>query len=355
MSENKTATVATTPASQPSPANGKAKGMYEIGKVYEIDPAKVIQRDNRFSSVIADYDFAVLKNDIIKHGQLQPCIGYETSDAKVQLVNGERRFWACENLKIKPKFVFIDPGLASDPQSLALRVLEIDISADMKAKKLTPMDISKKMTMLAETHKVPGKKIAEIFHLSEGAVSQYRNLSRLSVDLQKAVDSGYVGVYDAQGKVKWTKDEQDAYAKQMLDYWREKQKTKNETVDENGLPIIGKPAADGEQQKDAKTPAKKPKEAQQFGLKQLREMLTEFIEPAEKSVRGLLKKGEVPIKHVAVQNAFRWVIAICATKKHDGNTDLREVMAMNWDDVPKPIVAESPEDEDEDDDDGDGE
>ena len=96
MSETKTATVATAPASQPSPANGKAKGMYEIGKIYEIDPAKVIQRDNRFSSVIADYDFAVLKNDIILHGQLQPCIGYETSDAKVQLVNGERRFWACE-------------------------------------------------------------------------------------------------------------------------------------------------------------------------------------------------------------------------------------------------------------------
>ena len=98
MSENKTASCRRDPRFATLTANGKAKGMYEIGKVYEIDPAEVIQRDNRFSSVITNYDFAVLKNDIIKHGQLQPCIGYETFQCKSATGDGQL-FWACENLK----------------------------------------------------------------------------------------------------------------------------------------------------------------------------------------------------------------------------------------------------------------
>ena len=84
-------------------------------------------------------------------------------------------------------------------------------------------------------------------------------------------------------------------------------------------------------------------------------MLTEFIEPAEKSVPQLSEEGRSAHQARRHPKCFSMGDRHFCTQNDNSNTDLRKVMAMNWDGGEEPIVADAPENEDEDDDDGDGE
>ncbi|MCF7807927.1 MAG: ParB/RepB/Spo0J family partition protein [Candidatus Marinimicrobia bacterium] len=156
----------------------------DVSAVISLDPNEIepnpFQPRKDFNSEKALQAFEDLKNSINSKGLIQPVTVREI-DGKYELIAGERRLRACQELKL---------------ESIPVHILEVDSDVDMmemalienlQRDNLNPLEEAEAYALLAEKYKLSHEKIAGNIGKSRVAITNSLRLLKLPAEIKLAV------------------------------------------------------------------------------------------------------------------------------------------------------------------------
>lgn len=157
-------------------SKGAAMGVFELGKIYNLELVKVTQNPDQPRKVFADDEILVLAESIKEKGLLQPILVKELDNGQLIIVSGERRFRAHQLLNKETIPSWFTTG---DPEELAL--VENLVRED-----LTAIETAEALKRLAEKLEDKSQSnIAKLIGKAESTVSEIMSLNKLPEDIRE--------------------------------------------------------------------------------------------------------------------------------------------------------------------------
>ena len=153
-------------------------GIYECGKLHDLELSKLTSNPDQPRKVFPDAEIQILADSIKEKGLLQPIVVKEMEGGQIIIVSGERRFRAHKLLERETIPSWFTTG---DPEELALveNLVREDLSAMETAEALMKLKERLGDNKQADLAKLIGK--------AESTLSEYLSLNKFPPDIRDVI------------------------------------------------------------------------------------------------------------------------------------------------------------------------